>query len=193
MIKQAILFVTVAAVAFIVYSYFFAPHVLTGIVAVLQPVGAQLQKLYNGIPDPIKGILGVISIPSIISGVFFAYTKIQAMKKLNETTQIANQKITQVEGEKRQLEAQLQGVAETGKSYSASTVDGIKGLATELKDTKDLLSEKQQEILDWKTQEEVWIKTRGRLEGDIKYYKKELETLQEKYDLATGVKKAPIG
>jgi len=145
---------------------------------------------WNTIPDPVKGII-TLGIPSLFA-IFFAWTKTRAIQKLNETQQLANQKITQVEGEKRELEAQLQGVTETGKSYSASTVDGIKGLATELKDTKDLLSEKQQEILDWKTQEEVWIKTRGRLEGDIKYYKKELETLQEKYDLATGTKKAPV-
>lgn len=118
MIKKVLAVAALAAVAgLLVYLYFGVLPVPN----ILQSIWAKIQEAYTAIPEPIKGFLQVISIPSLISGIFFAWTKIRAMNQLQQTKLEASKQITQLEGEKGELEQQVkqsatQGIEELVKS-----------------------------------------------------------------------------
>jgi len=152
---------------------------------IITPITTQIGNIANAIPSPIKEILGIISIPSIISTVFFAWTKLRAMNYAKQVEQQATQEITSLSGK-------VEGVKDAAGVYSESTVDKITTLAQDLESTRTLLAEKQQEIRDWETKETIWDKSRLRMDEEMRTLRVKLNDLQDKYDIATGVKKAPI-
>ena len=186
MIKEAVLFIIVLVLAFMGYCYFMNPQLLSNLATSLQPIGNALQNGYNSIPAPIKGILQIISIPSIISGVFLAWTKLKAMQKLNETTQSATTQLTKMGG-------QVEGVKEASVVYTEGMTGKVEELATKLQTTKTTLETKEKELLTWQTKEEGWLDTRHRLEEDIRHYDNKIKSMQYKIDVLEGRIKLPVG
>jgi len=95
------------------------------------------------IPEPIQKILQVISIPSIISGIFFAWTKLKAMQKLNETKLEASEKITQIEGESQTKISELEGQITTLQGQAG---EGVAALSTKLSEAQTTITSKEKQI-----------------------------------------------
>ena len=147
-------------------------------------------SVWTGIPDPIKGII-TLGIPSACA-IFFAWTKTRAMQKLNETQSTANQQIRQLQGEKLELQNQVHAFTKTGETYTKTAAGEITDLATELKATQDLVTQKNSELSQAVARYEVLTKTNIRLEEDLRFAYAKIKKLQEELDRLKGIIPTPI-
>jgi len=96
------------------------------IVGKLQTTFQPLINTWNTIPSPIRNIITMV-IPTVCA-IFFAWTKSRAMENLQQTQQQAQAQITQVSGEKTEVEKSL-----------SKTLTQASGLQEELESAKGKL------------------------------------------------------
>lgn len=132
--------VAVVALAFcaaiLVYVYF-------GVIplpSLLQTGFTKAQALWATIPSTIQNIIQ-IGIPTLFA-TFFAWTKVRAMDKLQQTKLQASQTITQLEGEKGVLEEQVK----------QSATSGVEGLIKSRDEAQTLVTKYKQDISGYEQQ-----------------------------------------
>jgi hypothetical protein len=143
--------ITTAIIIFIGFTigFFTFLYMNNWIPAWLNGVQQLLTLIYTAwisIPQTLRElIMGLTTTISTVLASFFAWTKIRAMGKLQETKIQASQQITQLEGEKGELEAQVK----------QSTTKGIEGLIKERDaalqsrdEAQTLITQTQQQMRD---------------------------------------------
>lgn len=152
---------------------------------IFTPIATQIGNIANAIPKPIRDILQIISIPSIISGVFLAWTKVRAMKYAKQVEQQATQQVTSLSG-------QVEGVKDAAGAYSGSLTSEITSLAQKLESTKTELAQNQEQIKQLTGDLTQSSDARHRLEEDNRHLANKIKELQYQLDVATGKIKLPI-
>jgi len=114
-----------------------------------------------------------------------AYTKVKAMRQLNEVTQAKDQAVTSLTG-------QIAGATGTAEAVSGSLADKITTLTTQLNDARLELERKQDTITTLTGNLEDSSKIRIQREEDIRHLNMKIKELQYQLDVATGKIQLPI-
>lgn len=130
MLKHLLLFVIVAVASFAVTLYFINPPVLQYVIGHLANLTKPLQQVGERIPSQWHGII-TMAVPTAFA-VFFAWTKMRAMTKLQQVQQQASMQIDQVQGEKQVLEQQLADTTAGGVEQLIRQRDSAQSLVTNL-------------------------------------------------------------
>jgi len=152
---------------------------------IFSPVITTIGNFTNSLPSPFKEILASVSIPSILGLIFMAYTKVKAMRQLNEVTQAKDQAVTSLTG-------QIAGATGTAEAVSGSLADKITTLTTQLNDARLELERKQDTITTLTGNLEDSSKIRIQREEDIRHLNMKIKELQYQLDVATGKIQLPI-
>jgi len=156
-------------VGIVAYRFFGAiPFVST-----LKPIVTPIYNTWMRIPEAVRNIV-MMGIPTAF-GLFFMWTKNRAMQKLQQTQVEASQSLTQLQGEKLELEGTVKGYEQV---YGKTVTGEIKGMATELRDAQNALTVAKTEISVWQDKQKEWFQTRSRLEDERNYLTRRVKELE---------------
>jgi len=140
MIKKVLL-VALVGVAIGILVYFFI-----GTISIpnLQNIFTQAEATWSGLPSIVKVLITLI--PSVIFGavtVFMAWTKNLAMKKAEQTEQLASQQLTQTRGE---YDEKLAVLTQENKNLREGADAGVTELSTKLTEANTIITQKEDYI-----------------------------------------------
>lgn len=168
--KKLLLIILVGVGVGVLAYFYFGPIPVAGL---LQSAFTKVQVAWTKIPTTIQGLI-VGGVPTLLM-LFFAWSKNRAMQKLQQTQQEATQRLGQLQGEKLSLEGEVKGYEQI---YGKTVTGEIKTLATDLRDTQNLLQAKTAELNVWKDKEREWFSMRSRLEDERNYLTRKVKELE---------------
>lgn len=143
--KHILILVVFFVVGFSVFYYKEALINMTQpIVNMLKSGFTRVQAAWATIPNTIRGIIQ-IGIPSTFA-MFFAWTKIRAMDKLQQTKLEATQQITQREGELTEAKTLINQQKDQITTLQGQAGEGVNSLTTKLGEAQTTITSQEEQI-----------------------------------------------